>query len=37
MGLARLADDSHFRENLLANMNDRQIETVAQRYGYPDF
>jgi hypothetical protein len=25
------------RENLLANMNDRQIEAVAQRYVYPDF
>jgi len=26
-----------FRKNLLANMNDRQIDAVARRYGYPDF
>ena len=26
-----------FRENLLASMNDRQIDAVAKRYGYPDF
>ncbi|WP_205790143.1 hypothetical protein [Microvirga makkahensis] len=26
-----------FRSNLLGNMNDRQVDAIAQRYGYPQF